>query len=56
MVKVSRAGVPLTVKVTVALFVTTKILAAEMFLLVVKLTVPTPALKRHPLGRVRIRV
>src|SRR2546427_13023582 len=56
MVKVSRLGVPLTVKVTVAVFVSTKMLAAEMFLPEVKLTVPTPALNHHPLGGVKIRV
>src|SRR6266581_71428 len=56
MVKASRLGVPLTLKVTVAVFVSTEMLAAEMFLAEVKLTVPTPALNHHPLGRVRIRV
>src|ERR1043166_8421056 len=56
MVKVSSLLVPTTVMVTVRLELVTAMLALLMFARLVKVTLPTPALKLHPLGAVKINV
>src|SRR5215831_7878773 len=56
MVRVSIAVVPLTLRVIVAAELVTAMLAAVMFPLLAKLTLPTPGLNCHPVGGVKIRV